>query len=136
MWTEKVREYRERNTSPIVSINTIKRSAWRLAAILAFSVFISSNVLIGVLIGFSITLILQISSTADRFLLRRYRWYQLWLASVYLAYLIAAILNWLTNTILWVAPAAIYSIFIAEHLFTKQLAALKAEHHIPQEIED
>ena len=137
MWTEKIREHKERNTSPIVSINTIKNTAWRLGGMLAFCAFFSaSEAYIGALAFFILTLILQLLFDFDRFLLKRYGWYRIWIASIYSVHLLAALLNWLTNTILWIAPAVIYSTFIAEHLFTKQLAALKAEHHIPQEIED
>lgn len=137
MWTEKIREHKERNTSPIVSINTIKSTAWRMSGMLSMSAFLlASESYIGALAFFMLTLILQLLFDFDRFLLKRHGWYRIWIASIYFVHLLAALLNWLTNTILWIAPAAIYSIFIAEHLFTKQLAALKAEHHIPQEIED
>lgn len=137
MFHEKTREHKEQNTSPVVSINTIKFCSKRLSLILTvcvllFSIGAYAHAIYILLLSF----LIQFAIASDRFLLSRYHWYRIWISSIYLAFLVAGVLDWLMNTSLWAAPAFTYSVFIAEHLFTKQLAALKAEHHIPQEIED
>jgi hypothetical protein len=70
-----------------------------------------------------------------RFLLKRYGWYRTWILSIYTVATVLAVVAWLTNSVWWGMVSMLHSTF-AYKGFTKQIAALKAEHHIPQELED